>query len=235
MNGYDAICEAAKAYRTTRMPEAATIPGTPVRPRDTTAARPEFDTSNEYRQAMAAAMDGRTPEDFRKLVPGAYFEAAGTRRSDGKSSQNKDGGNRYDISTPEKKRKALAAARRSDNPEDLKRLRGKVTESCLLPPIYPREAVSSGDFPAMQEAPLNAKRRNKLPVQDFAGPNRTYPIDTEARARAAISRVKQFGSPELQRRVIAAVKRRYPNMDVEAKSGRPTVSSPSQRKKRSSK
>jgi hypothetical protein len=195
MNGYDMICEAAKASRTTRMPEAATIPATPVRP------------------------------------PGAYSEAAATKRSDGKSSQDKNGGNRYDTSTPEKRRKALAAARRSDNPEDLKRLRGKVAESCLLPQIYPREAVSSGDFPGMQEAPLNAKRRSQLPASAFAGPDETYPIDTEARARAAISRVRQFGSPALQRRVIAAVKRRYPNMDVEAKSGRPTVSSSSQRRK----
>jgi len=198
MNGYDMICEAAEASRTTRMPEAATIPGTPVRP----------------------------------LSP--YSEASGSKRSDGKSSQDKNGGNRYDISTPEKKRKALAAARRSDNPEDLKRLRGKVAESCLLPPIYPREAVSSGDFPEMEEAPLNAKRRNRLPASDFAGPNKTYPIDTEARARAAIARVRQFGSPELQRRVIAAVKRRYPNMDVDAKPGKPTVSSPSQRRKSNS-
>ena len=118
-NGYDMICEAAKASRTIRMPEAATIPGTPVRPHS------------------------------------AYSEASGSKRSDGKSSQTKDGGNRYDTSTPEKRRKALAAARRSDNPEDLKRLRGKVAESCLLPPIYPREAVSSGDFPQMEEAPLH--------------------------------------------------------------------------------
>lgn len=217
------------------MPEAATIPATAVRPRDPSVPRPEFDTSDEYRMAVGAAMDGITVDAFKRLAPGPFFEAAGSKRSDGRSSQDKNGGNRYDISTPEKKRKALAAARRSDNPEDLKRLRGKVAESCLLPPIYPREAVSSGDFPEMQEAPLNAKRRNKLPVSDFAGPNKTYPIDTEARARAAISRVRQFGSPDLQRRVIAAVKRRYPNMDVEAKSGKPTVSSPSQRKKSSSK
>jgi hypothetical protein len=196
MNGYDMICEAVKASRTTRMPEAATTPATPARPLS------------------------------------SYAEAGGTKRSDGKSSQDKNGGNRYDISTPEKKRKALAAARRSDNPEDLKRLRGKVAESCLLPPLYPREAVSSGDFPAFGEAELTAKRRNSLPASAFAGPNRTYPIDTEARARAAIARVRQFGSPELQRRVIAAVKRRYPNMDVEAKSGKPTVSSPSQRRKK---
>lgn len=195
MNGYDMICEAAKGSRTIRTPEAATIPATPARPRDT------------------------------------YSEAA-TKRSDGKSSQDKNGGNRYDISTPEKKRKALAAARRSDNPEDLKRLRGKVAESCLLPPIYPREAVSSGDFPELEEAPLTAKRRNRLPPSAFAGPNETYPIDTEARARAAIARVRQFGSPALQRRVIAAVKRRYPNMDVDAKPGKPTVSSPSQRRKK---
>lgn len=73
----------------------------------------------------------------------------------------------------------------------------------------------------MCEAPLNTRRRNALPASAFALPGRRYPIDTPARARAALSRVVQFGSPAEIRQVRAAVKRRYPNMDVET-PGRPS-------------
>jgi hypothetical protein len=66
----------------------------------------------------------------------------------------------------------------------------------------------------LQEAPLNADKRNKLPDSAFALPGRKYPIDTPARARSALSRVEQFGSDEDKRKVRAAVKKRYPNMDV---------------------
>lgn len=85
------------------------------------------------------------------------------------------------------------------------------TAESALTPATQREATSSGD---MVEAPLNAKRRNALPASAFAGPDRTYPIDTPARARAALSRVEQFGNSALKARVRAAVKRRYPDMDV---------------------
>lgn len=68
--------------------------------------------------------------------------------------------------------------------------------------------------PDMEEAPLDAKRRNGLDSSDFALPGRRYPIDTPSRARSALARVKQFGSPEEQRKVKAAVQRKYPNMDV---------------------
>jgi hypothetical protein len=68
----------------------------------------------------------------------------------------------------------------------------------------------------MQEAPLTTQRRNTLPDSAFALPGRQYPIDTPERARAALSRINQFGSADEQRRVRAAVSRRYPDMDVEA-------------------
>lgn len=72
---------------------------------------------------------------------------------------------------------------------------------------------------ALQEAPLTADQRNKLPNSAFALPGRQYPIDTPERARAALSRVEQFGSDEEKRKVRAAVKKKYPNMDVEPKRG----------------
>jgi len=67
---------------------------------------------------------------------------------------------------------------------------------------------------ALQEAPLDAQKRNKLPDSAFALPGRKYPIDTPARARSALARVDQFGSDEDKRKVRAAVKKKYPNMDV---------------------
>lgn len=38
---------------------------------------------------------------------------------------------------------------------------------------------------------LTTKRRNSLPASKFAGPNRTYPIDTRARAANAKARATQ--------------------------------------------
>lgn len=62
---------------------------------------------------------------------------------------------------------------------------------------------------------LNAERRNKLKDSDFAIPEkRAYPIMDEVHARNALARVAQHGTPEEKRRVRAAVKRRYPNIDV---------------------
>ena len=62
---------------------------------------------------------------------------------------------------------------------------------------------------------LNAERRKKLKSSDFAIPEKEmYPIHDEAHARNALARVSQFGTPEEKARVRAAVKRRYPNIDV---------------------
>lgn len=72
-----------------------------------------------------------------------------------------------------------------------------------------------GRPPFLSEAPLNADKRNDLPSSDFALPGRRYPIDTPERARSALARVKQFGSPQEIDRVRAAVRRKYPDMEVE--------------------
>jgi hypothetical protein len=63
-------------------------------------------------------------------------------------------------------------------------------------------------------APLTAKRRNALPDSKFALPGQRYPIDTQARGRAALARVAADGTPSEQRRVRAAVRKRYPGMKV---------------------
>lgn len=68
---------------------------------------------------------------------------------------------------------------------------------------------------SVAEASLDAKKRNDLDSSDFALPGRKYPIDTPERARSALARVKQFGSPEDQRKVKAAVQKKYPDMKVD--------------------
>jgi len=59
---------------------------------------------------------------------------------------------------------------------------------------------------------LTNKERSSLPNKEFSGPNRSYPIDTPNRARNALSRVSQFGYPELKKEVRAAVHRKYPSI-----------------------
>ena len=61
-------------------------------------------------------------------------------------------------------------------------------------------------------ARLTTAQRNALPASDFAGPNRTYPIEDAGHRKAALGRVKEFGSPKLQTRVAKAVHKAAPNM-----------------------
>lgn len=64
-------------------------------------------------------------------------------------------------------------------------------------------------------AKLSSKERNKLPGSTFAGPDRSYPIEDESHARNALARAAQHASPELQSRIKAKVRRKYPNIKVE--------------------
>ena len=59
---------------------------------------------------------------------------------------------------------------------------------------------------------LTTKRRNSLPSSDFAGPNRSYPVENKSHARNALARVSQFGSPSLKAEVDAKVHREYPSI-----------------------
>lgn len=61
---------------------------------------------------------------------------------------------------------------------------------------------------------LNAARRNKLPASDFAGPDRSYPVDTPGRARAALSRGKANASSKLQAKIRRKVHNKYPSMKL---------------------
>lgn len=50
-------------------------------------------------------------------------------------------------------------------------------------------------------AKLTSKQRNALPDSDFAGPNRSYPIEDAAHAKNAKSRASQFAGPKLKAKV----------------------------------
>jgi hypothetical protein len=63
-------------------------------------------------------------------------------------------------------------------------------------------------------AELNTADRAALPSKDFAGPDRSYPINDASHGQNALARVEQHGTPALKKRVTAAVKRKYPNMQV---------------------
>lgn len=61
---------------------------------------------------------------------------------------------------------------------------------------------------------LTAKARAGIPTKDFAGPARSYPVNDEGHARAALSRVSEYGDSELKARVKRKVKEKYPDIDV---------------------
>jgi hypothetical protein len=48
---------------------------------------------------------------------------------------------------------------------------------------------------------LTTKARNKLSGSDFAGPDRSYPIEDKAHARNAKARASEYASPALKAKV----------------------------------
>lgn len=63
-------------------------------------------------------------------------------------------------------------------------------------------------------AKLTAAARDKLKSSQFALPGDRYPIEDENHARNALARVSQHGTPAEQRKVRAAVRRKYPGIEV---------------------
>ncbi len=62
-------------------------------------------------------------------------------------------------------------------------------------------------------AKLSSAKRNELPAKAFAEPDkRKYPIEDEAHARNALSRVAQSGTPAEKSKVKSAVKKKYPSI-----------------------
>lgn len=59
---------------------------------------------------------------------------------------------------------------------------------------------------------LTTAGRKRISPKNFALPGRRYPIEDAAHARNALARVAQHGSPSEQKRVRAAVHRKYPGI-----------------------
>jgi hypothetical protein len=62
---------------------------------------------------------------------------------------------------------------------------------------------------------MATKKRGAFAIPKGKGRNKgknQYPINTAGRARNAIARVQQFGSPGEKRMVFAAVRKRYPGI-----------------------
>jgi len=67
-------------------------------------------------------------------------------------------------------------------------------------------------------AKLSSAARKALPTKSFAEPDqRKYPIENEAHAKNALSRVAQSGTPAEKAKVKAAVKKKYPSIGKDEK------------------
>jgi hypothetical protein len=64
----------------------------------------------------------------------------------------------------------------------------------------------------------STKQRKKLSKKSFALPDeRKYPIPDKAHARNALARVAQKGTPAEQKKVKAAVNKRFPSIGTKTK------------------
>jgi hypothetical protein len=61
-------------------------------------------------------------------------------------------------------------------------------------------------------ARLTTKQRKMLPATDFAGPDRSYPVEDASHARNALARASQFASPAVKSAVQAKVARKFPGI-----------------------
>ena len=87
-----------------------------------------------------------------------------------------------------------------------------------------RELNSSHNSSHEKDGRITTSGRKALPSGKFAlppGPDEKrrgiggrFPIDTEARARNALARVSQFGTPSEKQTVRAAVRRAFPDIEV---------------------
>lgn len=73
------------------------------------------------------------------------------------------------------------------------------------------EEGDKSQAPGAEEVIRTAASKRPKSRSAYAIPEKKkYPLDSLARARNAIARVQQHGTPEEKRRVFAAIRRRYP-------------------------
>lgn len=78
-------------------------------------------------------------------------------------------------------------------------------------------------------AKLSSKARSALPDSAFAGPDRSYPVENPSHARNALARASQHASPELQAKIKAKVKRKFPSIKVEGEAAKSRADRPKRR------
>jgi len=61
---------------------------------------------------------------------------------------------------------------------------------------------------------LTTSERNKLPSKDFAGPDRSFPVQDKSHARNALARASQF-HPELKAKIRAKVHSKFPDIKLD--------------------
>lgn len=77
---------------------------------------------------------------------------------------------------------------------------------------------------------ISKAKRESLPKKDFGVPSKAkgeakgksgnYPIDTPGRARNALSRVSQHGTPAEKAQVRSRVSKKYPSIEVTKKKSK---------------
>jgi hypothetical protein len=67
-------------------------------------------------------------------------------------------------------------------------------------------------------AKLTAAGRARIKPANFAGPDKSYPIEDRSHARAALSMVSRHGSPAVQSEVRRNVAKKYPGIE-QSKNG----------------
>jgi hypothetical protein len=65
---------------------------------------------------------------------------------------------------------------------------------------------------------LTAKARNALPSSDFAGPDRSFPINNPSHARNALARASQF-HPELKAKIKTKIAKKFPGIQMKMTGG----------------
>lgn len=70
-------------------------------------------------------------------------------------------------------------------------------------------------------AKLTSKQRNALPASDFAGPDRSYPVNDMSHARNALARASQNAGPALKAHIQSKVKKKFPQIKVEGEKPEP--------------
>lgn len=63
-------------------------------------------------------------------------------------------------------------------------------------------------------AKLTTSKRNALPASDFAGPDRSFPVNDPSHARNALARASQY-HPELKEQIRAKVRRKFPSIKLD--------------------